>query len=85
MPSPTGPHTAAYTAKHGAFWMGVVSLPSDRFARSGNPAWPGVRTANFAAFGSWSGVLPENAESLRNSDALMRVAVPQASRPRWAA
>ena len=28
---------------------------------------------------------PKNAESLRNSDALMRVAVPQASRPRWAA
>ena len=46
---------------------------------------PGVRTANFAAFGSWPGVLPKNAESLRDSDALMRVAVPQASRPRWAA
>ena len=36
---------------------------------------PGVRTAYFAAFRPWSGVLPENAESLRNSDALMRVAV----------
>ena len=53
----------------------MVSLPSERFARFGNPAWPGVRTANFAAFGSWSGVLPKSAESLRNSDALMRVAV----------
>ena len=53
--------------------------------RFGNPAWPGGRTANFAAFGSWPGVLPKNAESLRNSDALMRVAVPKASRPRWAA
>ena len=31
------------------------------------------------------GVLQKNAESLRNSDALMRVAVPKASRPRWAA
>ena len=31
------------------------------------------------------GVLSKNAESLRNSDALMRVAVPQASRPRRAA
>ena len=38
---------------------------------------PGVRTANFAAFGAWSGVLPKNAESLRDSDALMRVAVPR--------
>ena len=37
---------------------------------------PGVRTANFAVFGSWPGVLSKNAESLRDSDALMRVAVP---------
>ena len=42
---------------------------------------PGVRTANFAAFGSWSGVLPKNAESLRDSDALMRVAVPRRRGP----
>lgn len=76
LPSPTGSHTAAYTAKHGAFWMGgVVSLPSERFARFGNPARPGLKTANFAAFGSWPGALSKNAESLRDSDALMRVAV----------
>ena len=61
--------------------MGVVSLPSDCFTRFGNPAWPGGRTANFAAFGAWSGVLPKNAESLRNSDALMRVAVPRRRGP----
>ena len=61
--------------------MGALSLPSNRFARFGNPARPGVRTANFAAFGSWSGVLPKNAESLRNSDALMRVAVPRRRGP----
>ena len=30
-------------------------------------------------------VLSKNAESLRDSDALVRVAVPKASRPRWAA
>ena len=42
---------------------------------------PGVRTANFAAFGAWSGVLPKNAESLRDSDALMRVAVPRRRGP----
>ena len=46
---------------------------------------PGIRTTYFAAFGPWSGVLSKNTESLRNSDALMRVAVPKASRPRWAA
>ena len=65
----------------GAFWMGAVSLPSDRFARSGNPAWPGGRTANFAPFGSRSRVLPKNVESLRDSDALMRVAVPRRRSP----
>ena len=84
-PQPLTAHTAAYTPKQGAFRMGALSLPSDRFVRFGNPARPGIRTANFAAFGSWSGMLPKSAESLRDSDALMRVAVPQASRPRWAA
>ena len=78
-------HTSAYTAKHGAFRMGALLLPSERSTRFGNPAWPGFKTANFAAFGSWSETLLKNAESLRSSDALMRVAVPKASRPRWAA
>ena len=65
----------------GAFRAGVVSLPSDCFVWFGNPARPGVRTAYFAAFGSWPGVLSKNAESLRNSDALMRVAVPRRRGP----
>ena len=42
---------------------------------------PGVRTAYFAAFGSWPGVLSKDAESLRDSDALMRVAVPRRRGP----
>ena len=78
-------HKGTHGETRGVSDGGVVSLPSERSARFGNPAWPGGRTANFAAFGSWPGVLSKNAESLRNSDALMRVAVPQASRPRWAA
>ena len=61
--------------------MGGYHYPRSA-TRFGNPAWPGIRTAYFAAFGSWPGVLQKNAESLRNSDVLMRVAVPQASRPR---
>ena len=80
-PKPLTAHTAAYTAKQGRFGRGVVSLPSDRFARFGNPARPGIRTANFAAFRSWSRVLPKNAESLWDSDALMRVAVPRRRGP----
>ena len=42
---------------------------------------PGIRTASFAAFGSWSRGISKNAESLRNSDALMRVAVPRRRGP----
>ena len=62
---------------------GITTLgPFRTFA---NLPRPGIRTAYFAAFGSWPGVLSKNAESLRDSDALMRVAVPKASRPRWAA
>ena len=61
--------------------MGALLLPSERFARFGNPAWPGDRAANFAVFVSWPGALPKNAESLRNSDALMRVAVPRRRGP----
>ena len=61
--------------------MRVVSLPSERFTWFGNPAWPGGRTANFAAFGPWLGALPKNAESLRDSDVLMHVAVPRRRGP----
>ena len=53
---------------------GITTLGA--FRTFTNIPGPGVRTANFAAFGSWPGVLSKNAESLRNSDALMRVAVP---------
>ena len=59
----------------------MVSLPSERSTRFGNPAWPGGRTANFAAFGSWSEALLKDAESLRDSNALMRVAVPRRRGP----
>ena len=62
---------------------GITTLRA--FRTFTNIPGPGIRTASFAAFGSWSETLLKNAESLRSSDALMRVAVPQASRPRWAA
>ena len=76
-----GSHTAAYTPKQGLFRMGALLLPSERFTRFGNPAWLGIRMANFAAFGSWPGALLKDTESLRDSDALMRVAVPRRRGP----
>ena len=69
-------HKGSHTETGGRFGRGALLLPSARSVCFGNPAWPGFRTANFAAFGPWSGVLPKNAESLRDSDVLMRVAVP---------
>ena len=54
---------------------GITALGA--FRTFTNIPGPGVRTANFAAFGAWSRVLPKNAKSLRDSDALMRVAVPR--------
>ena len=68
-------------AETGGVSDGVLLLPSDCFTRFGNPAWPGGRAANFAVFGSWPGALPKNAESLRDSDALMHVAVPRRRGP----
>ena len=58
---------------------GITTLGS--FRTFTNIPGPGVRMAYFAAFGSWSGVLSKNTESLRDSDALMRVAVPRRRGP----
>ena len=79
-PSLKKSHTAAYTPKQGAFRMGAITTLGP-FRTFTNIPGPGVRTAYFAAFGSWPGVLSKNAESLRDSDALMRVAVPRRRGP----
>ena len=76
-----GSHTAAYTAKQGGVSDGGGITTLGAFRTFTNIPGPGIRTASFAAFGAWSGVLPKNAESLRNSDALMRVAVPRRRGP----
>jgi len=74
-------HTRAHTAKQVVFWVegGITTLGA--FRTFTNIPGPGVRTASFAAFGSWSGVLQKDTESLRDSDALMRVAVPRRRGP----
>ena len=58
---------------------GITTLRA--FCTFTNIPGPGIRTASFAAFGSWSETLLKNAESLRSSDALMRVAVPRRRGP----
>ena len=58
---------------------GITTLGA--FRTFTNIPGPGIRTASFAAFGAWSRVLPKNAKSLRDSDALMRVAVPRRRGP----
>ena len=60
-------------------WGGITTLGA--FRTFTNIPGPGIRKVYFAAFGSWPGVLPKNTESLRDSDALMRVAVPRRRGP----
>ena len=80
-PSPTGSHTAAYTAKQGRFgWGGITALGAFHTFRKPCVA----RGQNGVLCRFWAlagGALPKNAESLRNSDALMRVAVPRRRGP----
>ena len=68
-------------AEIGAFRMegGITTLGA--FRTFTNIPGPGIRTAYFAAFGSWPGVLSKNTKSLWNSDALMRAAVPRRRGP----
>ena len=58
---------------------GITTLGA--FRTFANLPGPGIRTAYFAALGPWSDVLSKNVESLRDSDALMRVAVPRRRGP----
>ena len=60
----------------GCFGRGAITTP-DTYCTFTNIPGPGIRKVYFAAFGPWPRVLSKNAESLRNSDALMRVAVPR--------
>ena len=79
----------AHKGLHGetrAFRMGVVSL-YPRSVSHGSETLRG-QVSERQTLPLWDlgrEVLSKNAESLRDSDAPMRVAVPKASRPRWAA
>ena len=77
-------HSGLHAETGGRFGLGAITTLGT-FRTFTNIPGPGIRAAYFAALGAWSRVLPKNAKSLRDSDALMRVAVPKASRPLWAA
>ena len=79
-PSPE-PRTQRLTRRNMGVSDGGGIITLDTSCTFTNTPGPGIRTANFAAFGPWPGALSKNAESLRSSDALMRVAVPRRRGP----
>ena len=79
-PAPNRAHSGLH-AETGAVSDGGGITTLGAFRTFTNIPGSGIRTANFAAFGPWSGVLQKDTESLRDSDALMRVAVPRRRGP----
>ena len=67
--------------KTGGVSVGGAITTLGAFRTFTNIPGPGIRKVYFAAFGPWPRVLPKNAESLRSSDALMRVAAPRRRGP----
>ena len=74
---PERSHTTAHTPKQGGVSDGGGITTLGAFRTFTNIPGPGIRMASFAAFGAWPEALLKDTESLRNSDALMRVAVPR--------
>ena len=81
LPSPTGSHAAAHRAKQGRFGWGRYHYP--RTVLRGSETLRGRvserHTLPLLSLGR--GALSKNAESLRDSDAFMRVAVPRRRGP----
>ena len=79
-------HTRAHTAKQGHFgWGGRYHYPQTVLRGSETLRGQVSERRTLPLWDLGREVLSKNAENLRDSDALMRVAVPKASRPRWAA
>ena len=73
--------TQGLTRRNTGLPDGAAITTLDTYCTFTNIPGPGVRTANFAAFEPWPEALSKNAESLRDSDVLMRVAVPRRRGP----
>ena len=77
-------HTAAHRAKQGvSVGGGITTLGPFRTFRK--PCAAGCQNGKLCRFQALVGGAPGKRREPWNSDALMRVAVPKASRPRWAA
>ena len=78
--APARAHKGSH-AETGGISDGALSLPSTRTARSRTSPGRVSERQTLPFWGLGRGALPKNAESLRNSDALMRVAVPRRRGP----
>ena len=78
-PAPNRAHSGLHSETRGVLDGGAITTLG-AFCAVRKPCAAGCQNG-FAAFGSWSGVLPKSAESLRDSDTLMRVAVPRRRGP----
>ena len=78
-------HTAAHTAKHGRFGWGWYHYPRSVPHVSETLRGRGIRTAYFAALGSWPGGALEERRKPSGQRCAYACRCPEASRPRWAA
>ena len=76
-----GSHTRAHTPKQGCFGRGWYHYPRTVSHVSETLRGQGAERRTLPLLGLGREVLSKNAESLRNSDALMRVAVPRRRGP----
>ena len=81
LPSPTGSHTADHRAKQGRFGWGWYHYPRTVSHVSETLCGQGAERRTLPLWDLGREVLSKNAESLRDSDALMRVAVPRRRGP----
>ena len=80
-PSPTGSHTAAYTPKQGRFGRGWYHYPRSVLRGSETLRGQVSERRTLPLWDLGREVLSKNAESHRDSDALMRVAAPRRRGP----
>ena len=84
-PSPTGSHTAAYTAKQGAFWMGGAITTLGAFCTVRKPCVAGCQNGKLCRFGVLAGCAPKERKEPSGQRCAYACRCPEASRPRWAA